>query len=108
LWIRGPQIPATPPARQAPGYGHPGAALRAGGAEEPRTGTAGPFFISGLGSLVIGRIGVGIGIMVGYFIALLFSMILIGLPFLLGFWIWGMCDAYAGAKNWNARHGIIS
>jgi TM2 domain-containing membrane protein YozV len=66
------------------------------------------FFIPGLGSLVIGRIGVGIGIMVGYFIALLFSMILIGLPFLLGFWIWGMCDAYFGAKNWNARHGIIS
>lgn len=66
------------------------------------------FFIPGLGSMIVGRGGVGAGILIGYVIGLFFSFILIGLPFVFGFWIWGMVDAYTGAQNWNARHGIIS
>jgi TM2 domain-containing membrane protein YozV len=66
------------------------------------------FFIPGLGSMIVGRAGIGAAILVGYLIAVVFSFILIGLPFVLGFWIWGMIDAYTGAQSWNARHGIIS
>ena len=66
------------------------------------------FFIPGLGSMIVGRAGIGAAILVGYFIGLLFSFILIGIPFVLAFWIWGMIDAYTGAQSWNARHGIIS
>ena len=66
------------------------------------------FFIPGLGSMMNGSVGKGIGIFAGYFVGWLFSFILIGIPFVIGFWIWGMVDAHGGAKSWNARHGIIS
>lgn len=66
------------------------------------------FFFPGLGSLMNGDVGKGIGIFAGYFVSWLMAFILIGIPFLFGFWIWGMVDAYGGAKKWNARHGIIS
>ena len=66
------------------------------------------FFIPGLGTLLNGETGKGIGILVGYVVAILFSFILIGLPFVFGLWIWGMVDAYQGAQKRNARHGILS
>ncbi len=66
------------------------------------------FFIPGLGSLMNGSAGKGIGIFAGYVVGWMFSFVLIGLPFLFGFWIWGMVDAYNGARSWNARHGILS
>jgi len=33
---------------------------------------------------------------------------LIGIPFAIGIWIWGMIDAYQGAQAWNRAHGILS
>lgn len=67
-----------------------------------------PFFFPGLGSLMNGDLAKGIGIFAGYCVSWVMAFILIGIPFLFGFWIWGMVDAYGGAKKWNARRGIIS
>jgi len=66
------------------------------------------FFIPGLGTMLNGETGKGIGILAGYLVALLLSLALIGIPFVIGLWIWGMVDAYSGAQKWNARHGILS
>jgi TM2 domain-containing membrane protein YozV len=66
------------------------------------------FFFPGLGTLMNGQAGKGIAIFALYFVSWLFAFILIGIPFLFGFWVWGMVDAYTGAKKWNARHGVIS
>ena len=66
------------------------------------------FFIPGLGTLMNGETGKGIGILVGYFVSFLLAFVVIGIPLMIGLWIWGMVDAYSGAKRWNARHGIIS
>ena len=55
-----------------------------------------------------GETGKGIGILAGYLVALLLSLVLIGIPIVIGLWIWGMVDAYSGAQKWNARHGILS
>ena len=66
------------------------------------------FFIPGLGTIMNGQAGKGAGILVGYIVSWFLTIILIGFVGLVGFWIWGMVDAYQGAKSWNARHGIIS
>ena len=66
------------------------------------------FFIPGLGTMLNGESGRGIGILAGYIVAVLLSLVLIGIPFVIGLWIWGMVDAYSGAQKWNARHGILS
>jgi hypothetical protein len=65
-------------------------------------------FVPGVGSMINGDVGKGVGILVGYSLSLVFSIVLIGLPFLVGFWLWGVIDAYQGAQLWNARRGIVS
>ena len=62
--------------------------------------------VPGLGTMLVGRAGRGVGILAGYLVGALLSVILIGLPIMFGFWIWGMVDAYQGAKDHNARHGL--
>ena len=62
--------------------------------------------VPGLGTMLVGRVGRGVGILAGYLVGALLSVILIGLPIMFGFWIWGMVDAYQGAKDHNARHGL--
>ncbi|KAA0919946.1 hypothetical protein FQ137_04825 [Dietzia sp. ANT_WB102] len=62
--------------------------------------------VPGLGTILNGRVGKGLGILGGYFVGLVLSVVLIGLPIMFGFWIWGMIDAYQGAKDHNARHGL--
>jgi TM2 domain-containing membrane protein YozV len=66
------------------------------------------FFLPGVGSMINGDVGKGIGILVGYVISFFLIIVLIGIVGVIGFWIWGMVDAYQGARQWNARHGIIS
>lgn len=92
--------PAQP---YAPGYGVPayGASRK-----EPALSLILSFVLPGLGTIINGQGGKGIGIMLGYFMGALLSMILIGLPIMFGFWVWGMVDAYSGAKEHNARHGF--
>jgi len=76
--------------------------------KNPALGVILSFFIPGLGSIVNGSVALGIVIMVCYFVSLLFSLILIGIPFAIGTWIWGMVDGYLSAQRWNRAHGIIS
>lgn len=66
------------------------------------------FFIPGLGSLLAGRIGWGAGIFAAYVVAWISLVVLVGFVLIPLVWVWGMADAYLGAKNWNSRHGIVS
>lgn len=66
------------------------------------------FFIPGLGSMINGRVGIGIGILCLYVVGFILSFFLIGVPIALGAWIWGMVDGYQSAQAWNRAHGIIS
>jgi TM2 domain-containing membrane protein YozV len=66
------------------------------------------FFFPGLGTLMNGQAGKGVGIFVGYVVSWFLIVVIVGFVGVLGFWVWGMVDAYQGAKSWNARHGIIS
>jgi TM2 domain-containing membrane protein YozV len=66
------------------------------------------FFIPGLGSMINGRVGIGILILCIYALGLILSFFLIGVPIALGAWIWGMVDGYQSAQAWNRAHGIIS
>ena len=66
------------------------------------------FFIPGLGSMVADNVGTGVLILVLYFVSVVASFFIIGVPFAIGIWIWGMVDAYKSAQKWNAAHGIIS
>jgi len=65
-------------------------------------------FIPGLGSIVADNTGTGVLILVLYIVAAILSIFLIGIPFAIGIWVWGMVDAYKSAQKWNAAHGIIS
>jgi TM2 domain-containing membrane protein YozV len=66
------------------------------------------FFIPGLGSIINGDVGKGLVIMLGYFVSCLLVIILVGILGVVGFWVWGLVDAYQGARLWNARHGLVS
>jgi TM2 domain-containing membrane protein YozV len=66
------------------------------------------FFIPGLGSMINGRVGIGILILCIYALGAILSLFLIGIPIALGAWIWGLVDGYQSAQAWNRAHGIIS
>ena len=66
------------------------------------------FFVPGLGSIINGDVGKGLVIMLGYFISFLLVILIIGIFGVVGFWVWGLVDAYQGARLWNARHGLVS
>lgn len=55
------------------------------------------FFIPGVGSLVIGSVGQGVTQLILYFLGLIFTFTLIGailgIPMMLGAWIWGLVTA---------------
>ena len=70
------------------------------------------FFVPGVGSMMNGDTGVGVAILCTYLGSLLFIFCLgwiligfIGLPVMVGAWIWGMVDAYQGAVRHNQRMG---
>jgi TM2 domain-containing membrane protein YozV len=66
------------------------------------------FFVPGLGTILNGEGGKGAAILIGWFFFWLLSWILIGflfVPVAMVLWIWGMVDAFAGAKNFNIRNG---
>lgn len=74
--------------------------------KEPAVSLILSFFLPGLGTIVSGQTGKGLAIMGGYFLGVLLSIVLIGIPIMLGFWAWGMVDGYAGARRHNDRHGF--
>lgn len=103
------------------GYGHPYGAMQPYGQQygmqpygqyppaarkDPALMLVASLLVPGLGTMLGGRVGRGIGILGGYFVGLVLSVVLIGLPIMFGFWVWGMIDAYQGAKDHNARHGL--
>ena len=76
--------------------------------KSPGLALLGSFFVPGLGSLMNGNVGMGL-LIFGAYVAGFFSLIiLIGFLVIPAVWVWGMVDAYQGAKSWNARHGILS
>lgn len=64
--------------------------------------------IPGLGSMVNENAGVGVAILALNIVGLLLSLVLIGIPLVLGSWIYGLVDAYKSAQRWNRAHGILS
>ena len=110
------QQPGYPPqpGYQQPGYGYPQAPYGPGGApmmvvpKNPGISLLASFFIPGLGSMLNGDVGKGVGILIGYFVSFILIIVIIGILGVIGFWVWGMVDAYQGAKTWNARHGFYS
>lgn len=107
--------PAAPPQYAGPPQQYGGAVQPYGGAMQPAVAPKNPgiallasFFIPGLGSLINGRVGMGIAIFVAYSVAWVLTLVIIGFVLLPAVWVWGMYDAYSSAKSWNAAHGILS
>lgn len=100
------QAVAHPQPYAASGHGAPPGMQVA--PKSPAVAVLASFFIPGLGSMLNGETGKGVIILVLYAISWGFSLILIGIPFLIATWIFGMVDANSGAKRWNLQHGIIS
>jgi TM2 domain-containing membrane protein YozV len=76
--------------------------------KNPAIGAILSFFIPGLGTMVNGSVGRGVLILALYAIGWILSLLLIGIPLLIGAWIWGLVDGYTSAQRWNRQHGIIS
>ncbi|MGB9965237.1 zinc ribbon domain-containing protein [Halobacterium hubeiense] len=55
--------------------------------------------IPGAGQIYLGHLGRGLGFIVASFVAGLFSIFLIGIPFLLAIWVYGIYDAYHLAED---------
>lgn len=76
--------------------------------KNPGIGLLVSFFIPGLGSMVNGKVGLGITILLVYIVGVFLSLVIIGIPIAIGAWIWGMVDGYRSAQKWNRAHGILS
>ncbi len=66
------------------------------------------FFIPGVGSMYAGKPNTGVIILIGYIISWVLTIVIIGFVGILGFWIWGMIDAYQAAQAWNRARGFVS
>jgi TM2 domain-containing membrane protein YozV len=66
------------------------------------------FFIPGVGSIYAGKTSTGVAILVGYIVSWVLTVVIIGFAGILGFWIWGMIDAYQAAQAWNRARGLES
>ena len=93
------------------GYGQPMAVSP----KNPAVSLIVSFFLPGVGTLMNGETNKGVLILVGWLMSWVLGWFL--LIFIVGFfffmiatglWIWGMIDAFQGAKNWNLAHGFIS
>ena len=76
--------------------------------KSPGLALLGSFFFPGLGQLINGQVGKGIAMFVAYLVSIALLFVFIGFLLVPAIWIWSMVDAYSGAKQWNARHGILS
>lgn len=76
--------------------------------KNPALGVILSFFIPGLGSIVNGSTGRGVTILGLYVLGWILAFFIIGIPILIGVWIWGLVDGYLSAQRWNAAHGIVS
>ncbi len=76
--------------------------------KSPGLALLGSFFFPGLGQLINGQVGKGIAMFVAYLVSIALLFVFIGFLLVPAIWIWSMVDAYSGAKQWNARHGILA
>lgn len=76
--------------------------------KSPGLALLGSFFFPGLGQLINGQVGKGIAMFVAYLVSIALVLAIIGFVLVPAIWIWSMVDAYSGAQQWNARHGILS
>jgi TM2 domain-containing membrane protein YozV len=76
--------------------------------KSPALALLGSFFVPGLGQLMNGAAGKGVLMFLAYVISLVLILAFIGLFLAPAVWIWSMVDAYGGARQWNATHGILS
>jgi TM2 domain-containing membrane protein YozV len=104
--VPGALIPGGP--SQYPAYGYPAGPPVAVAAKNPAVSLLVSFFLPGVGSMINGDVGTGIVILVIWLISFPLMFFFIGFFTLIGAFIWGLVDAYQGARRWNARHGIIS
>jgi TM2 domain-containing membrane protein YozV len=65
-------------------------------------------FIPGLGSMVSGNGGIGALILCLNILGWTLSFFLVGVPLVIGSWIWGLVNAHSSAVRWNRQHGVIS
>ncbi len=118
-WIPNPKAPSRLPAvysAPVPQSYTPMAYPTAGGyavaPKSPAVSLIVSFFIPGVGSLVNGDTGIGITILLLWLVAIALDITVIGLivgvPLGIAMFVWGLIDAYQGARRWNAGHGIIS
>lgn len=115
-----PQAPPPPALHQAQPWAAPQAGAQPPGwpyaqpqgqvvvPKNPVLGLVLSFLLPGLGSMVNGEVGKGCIILGLYALGWILSIILIGIPLLIGAWIWGLVDGYQSAQRWNRAHGIIA
>lgn len=103
---QGWQYPPQPPSPYTPQRPYPQPVQVA--PRSPALGLIVSIFIPGVGSMMAGKTGKGIGILIGYFVGWLLCLVLIGFVVMPAFWIWGLVAAYTDAVAWNRAHGIIS
>ena len=93
---------------------------------QPSTGWAGPMvpyqvapknpavsllvslFLPGVGSMINGDVAIGVTILLVWLVSIPLAFVFVGFLTGAAAYIWGLVDAYQGARRWNARHGIIS
>jgi TM2 domain-containing membrane protein YozV len=77
-------------------------------AKNPAVSLIVSFFLPGVGSMINGDVGVGVVILLIWLVSFPLMFVFIGFFTGAAAFIWGLIDAYQGARRWNARHGIIS
>jgi TM2 domain-containing membrane protein YozV len=76
--------------------------------KSPGLALLGSFVVPGLGQLMNGQVGKGLLFFLGYLVSIVLMFVVIGFFTAFAVWVWAMADAYGGAQQWNARHGILS
>ena len=61
--------------------------------------------VPGLGTIINGETGKGIVILVGWITAWVLVLALVGIILVPAVWIYGMYDAFQGARRYNLTHG---
>lgn len=95
----GPPALPPPPYQPVPQFIHP---------KNPAAAIVLSFFLPGVGSMYAGNTRTGIWILVGWIAGLILAFAFIGIPVIIGFWVWGMVNGYHSAVNWNTARGIQS
>ncbi len=93
-----PQAPGAYP--QAPGA-YPQAVMYAPPRKDPAIAAILSFFITGLGQIYAGKVGKGIGLLVGVIVCIFLAFLLIPFFIAIGLWIYSIIDAYKTAERYN-------